>query len=196
MDNLEFNQKEVGYLHTSYVTLVPAGTSFLEGQHCSLQGSLLRNVADDSSSPEIYIVPSNTVKGSQQRESWQLSSSFISACPTSKVCGVFSSRDGFPICHVGLKRCTSLKTIMTTKWISTKATHFKAFCSLDLYTDVSSASAEDKSSGNVFWLSIFLLRDIPLSIWQRNPGISPPFYLQLFLQIQQIQVLQLISPPL
>lgn len=115
MDNLEHNQKEVGYPHTGYVTLVPAGTSFLEGQHCSLQGSQLRNVADDSSSPEIDIVPSNAVKVSQQRESWQLSSSFISACPTSKVCGVFSNRDGFPICHAGFKRCTLLKNIVIRK---------------------------------------------------------------------------------
>lgn len=100
---------------TSYTTLVLAGASFLEGQHCSLQGSQLRNVADDNSSPEIYIVPSDAVKASQQQESWQLSSSFISACPTSKVCGVFSNRDGFPICHARFKRCTLLKTIMTTK---------------------------------------------------------------------------------
>lgn len=39
-----------------------AGTSFPEGQPCSLQGSQLGNAADDSSSPETYIVPSNTVK--------------------------------------------------------------------------------------------------------------------------------------
>lgn len=89
MDNLEFNQKEVGYPHASYTTLVLAGASFLEGQHCSLHGSQLRNVADDSSSPEIYIVSSDAVKASQQRESWQLSYSFISACPTK--CVVFSA---------------------------------------------------------------------------------------------------------
>lgn len=50
---------------SSNVTLTPLGIYGLNGQYCSLQGPQLRCVADDSSFPGIYLVPSNTVRASQ-----------------------------------------------------------------------------------------------------------------------------------
>lgn len=55
---LKSNQKVVCYFYSIRDVIALVGTSYLEGQHCSLQGSLLDKTTDGSTPLLVSIVPS------------------------------------------------------------------------------------------------------------------------------------------
>lgn len=78
---LKSNQEALGFAITFVPLLHPWAYFHYIGHYCSLQDLQLSKIIDDRSFSGAYsIVPSSTLKGSQQGGSFFVSTNFISPC--------------------------------------------------------------------------------------------------------------------